>query len=267
MIGKISQEKNLIDTHCHIVPYSDDGADDFEIATRMLRQEYEQGVRTIVMTVHYKFEMFDTPIDKVLRHFEELKGWLDESYMSDMEIMLCREYYCDDRLLALLDGYEKGLEEVVFEDITYSPRNEIVPFGENKCILLEFSSNRMQDQEFELFVKKASHAGLTPIIAHVERYPAVQERPTIVCKMRDLGAYIQVNCASLLSKRSTKENEIAVALLKNGVVDMLASDAHDLEKRSPNIKKCYSFLEKRFGKNTADELLRDNARSLIYSFG
>lgn len=266
MIGFRYKANGLIDSHCHILPYVDDGAEDFGTATEMLAREYSQGVRTVVMTVHYRYEMFDTPIKKVYLQFDELYGWLNDSYMNDMDIMLCREYYCDDRLLALLDGYGNNQNEIIYDEKKYSPKEEIIPYGKNKCILLEFSSGRMQELEFELYVKKASNAGLTPIIAHVERYPAVQERPTIVCKMRDLGAYIQVNCDSILSRGNSKEKQVAAELIKNRMVDILASDSHDLKMRSPNFKKCYNFLERKYGKKTANELLRDNVGALIYGF-
>ena len=264
MIGYKAQKQDLIDIHCHIVPYVDDGAEDIDIAKEMLEEEYLQGVRTTVMTVHFRYGMFDTQIDKVKRYFTELKEYLASSEMSDMDILLTREYYCDERLNSLLDGYISGRDKVFYEDKEYSPEEEIIPFGKQKCILLEFSSGRVQDGEFDLYINKTLEAGLTPIIAHVERYPAVQSNASIVRRMQECGAYIQVNCGSLLSWKNSLEKKTAKALMKYGMVDMLASDAHDLEKRSPNIGINYNYLSKNFGKNTIDRLLCGNAQSLIY---
>lgn len=39
--------KGIYDIHCHIVPGVDDGATDIEETGKLLRMEYEQGVRTI----------------------------------------------------------------------------------------------------------------------------------------------------------------------------------------------------------------------------
>ena len=256
--------ENMIDLHCHAVPYVDDGAADIEDSKEIIRAEYEQGVRLIVMTVHLREEMFDSSIKKVCEHYMELKKWLVSSDMKDMDIMLSREYYCDNRLLALMDGYINNMEEVNYQDQKYNPESEILPFGNKKCILLEFSSNRLQDEEFEIFIKKASDAGLTPIIAHAERYPAVQKRPTIVDQMIDQGAYIQVNCENVLSRVKTLESETAKLLVRNGKADIISSDTHDLEFRSPNLKKCYAHIYKKYGKKTADDLLRNNASFLVY---
>ncbi len=264
MFNFIKPVIGLIDVHSHIVPFSDDGAEDFEEAQELIRNEYLQGVRTIVMTVHLRNGMFNTPVSKVLKHFEELKWWLESTDMNDLDLYLSREYYCDARFMAILDGYINGDDEVFFENKKYNPREEIRPFGEKKCILLEFSSGRMQNSEFEIFIKKASQAGLTPIIAHVERYPAVQKRPTIVYEMKEQGALVQVNCESLLFKTETTANKVVKELIKNELVDLVSSDCHNLYDRLPEMKKCYLFLKKEYGVSKADGLMRDNAFSLIY---
>lgn len=254
----------LADIHCHIVPFVDDGADDYEEAQELLRKEYSLGVRTLVMTVHLRNGMFDTPISKVEKHFDALKRWLSQTDMSDMGIFLSREYYCDERLDTLLDGYTNGRDEVIFDGKKFVPRDEIRPFGKHKCILLEFSSSRIQDSEFDLFIKKASQAGLTPIVAHAERCPAVQDRPTIVYRMKEQGALIQVNCESLLSKTDSKECQIAQGLVKHKLADIVSSDCHNLRDRLPEVRKCYLLLKKKYGISTADELMRERAVSLIY---
>ncbi|WP_026488337.1 tyrosine-protein phosphatase [Butyrivibrio sp. XBB1001] len=254
----------LTDIHCHIVPFVDDGAEDYEEAQELIRREYSQGVRTLVMTVHLRKGMFDTPTSKAVKHFDELKRWLAETDMSDMEIFLSREYYCDERFETLLEGYANNSEEVFFDGEKLVPRDEIRPFGKQKCILLEFSSSRMQDSEFEIFIKKASQAGLTPIVAHAERCPAVQDRPTIVYRMKEQGALIQVNCESLLSKTGTKEFQTAHGLVKHKLADIVSSDCHNLKERQPEVRKSYLFLKKKYGISVADELMRERAVSLIY---
>lgn len=216
------------------------------------------------MTVHLKEEMFDTSIKKVHEHFLMIKEWLKTSDISDMEVLLSREYYCDKRLEVLLDAYIDNLDEIKYKEKTYNPQEEILPFGKEKCILLEFSSNRIQNEEFEIFINKALDAGLTPIIAHAERYPVIQNMPSDIERLITLGAYIQVNSESIISKRKTLENKTAKILVGSGKVDFISSDSHDLQFRSPNLKKCYSYSAKRYGKKTADKLFRDNASFLIY---
>ena len=55
------RDASLFDIHCHIIPGVDDGASDTKEALAMLRAEYEQGVRTIIATPHFRRGMFETP--------------------------------------------------------------------------------------------------------------------------------------------------------------------------------------------------------------
>ena len=97
MINRKSTVIGLADIHCHIVPFVDDGADDMETAKELIREEYLQGVRTLVMTTHLRKGMFDTPIYKVRKHFEQLVEWVSSTEMREMRLFLSREYYCDGR--------------------------------------------------------------------------------------------------------------------------------------------------------------------------
>ena len=63
----------LFDVHCHLIPYVDDGARNMEEAVRMLKMEYSQGVRYIIVTPHYRRGMFETPMEKVLSYFLKLR--------------------------------------------------------------------------------------------------------------------------------------------------------------------------------------------------
>ena len=61
----------LVDIHCHILPGVDDGAPDMETSRAMIRDAYEQGVRYIIATPHYRPEMFEPSMKKVIRVYHE----------------------------------------------------------------------------------------------------------------------------------------------------------------------------------------------------
>ena len=56
--------KDLFDVHCHMVPGVDDGASDLEESLAMLKMEYRDGVRNIIVTPHYRRRMFETQADR-----------------------------------------------------------------------------------------------------------------------------------------------------------------------------------------------------------
>jgi protein-tyrosine phosphatase len=129
---------------------------------------------------------------------------------------------------------------------------------------LEFSAGKKQKRAFEVFTALALRAGLTPIIAHAERYPMVQENPEMLQYLRRSGAYIQVNGDAILGKDMKRACETARSLVKADIADIVSSDSHGIQQRTPNLKKSRSFLKSKFGNETAGLLLHDNAYYLVY---
>ena len=66
--------KNLFDIHCHILPQVDDGARNMDMALKMLKMEYDDGVRSIILTPHFRREMFETPQEKIEDQFCPSEG-------------------------------------------------------------------------------------------------------------------------------------------------------------------------------------------------
>ena len=65
--------KGIFDIHCHIIPSVDDGAADFREAEELLRMEYAQGVRSIIVTPHFRIGMFEISQERIKRQFLILK--------------------------------------------------------------------------------------------------------------------------------------------------------------------------------------------------
>ena len=61
---------NLIDIHCHILPKVDDGPDTVEESVRILAEMRKQGVMHAIVTPHYRKEMFEPSMKRVLPYCE-----------------------------------------------------------------------------------------------------------------------------------------------------------------------------------------------------
>ena len=94
-------EEGIFDIHCHIVPGVDDGAADIEETRKLLEMEYKQGVRNIILTPHFRFQMFETPLEKVQRQF-----WLAEEAAADiskdLHLYLGCEFHANMEMLPML---------------------------------------------------------------------------------------------------------------------------------------------------------------------
>ena len=264
MIFVFRQNENFADIHSHLIPYVDDGASDMEDAKRLILEEYIQGVRLLVLTPHLRYGYFDTPLADVQRHFEELKKWVSESNLKDLKICLSREYHCDKRFEALLEGYVGGSKTIFFEGREYEPQKEVIPFGAKRCILLEFSTGLRDVNELKNFVTKAVDAGLTPIIAHAERYLIVQNNIHALDEVKALGANVQVNVDALLGLESKDICSTAKRLVAEKIADIVASDSHDPERRKPRLDRCFKYLKRKVGEEQSHALMRDKAYELIF---
>ena len=91
-------DRGLFDMHCHIVPAVDDGAQSVKDAFAMLQMEYDQGVRKIIVTPHFRREMFETPSEIIKKHFLVLRR-LAEKIGPDFKVFLGCEFHANVEML------------------------------------------------------------------------------------------------------------------------------------------------------------------------
>ena len=94
-------DRGLFDMHCHIVPAVDDGAQSVKEAFAMLQMEYDQGVRKIIVTPHFRREMFETPSEIIKKHFLVLRR-LAEKIGPDLKVFLGCEFHANVEMLDYL---------------------------------------------------------------------------------------------------------------------------------------------------------------------
>ncbi len=223
----------IADIHCHILPYVDDGALRTQESDELVQMEAEQGVSVICLTPHLRRHMFETPDEEIRRRFGQLLERQNAS--SPIRFYLSREYHCDP-------GFLKKLET-----------GEILPLGEGRTVLAEFSF-RHPEGMIRDYVKTILSYGFTPLVAHVERYPAL-DTPAKVAALIDMGALIQMNASAVIGSEGRRTAVWCKKLLKEDLVHVIASDAHDPSDRPPELIQCAAHLERKFGEDRAERLL------------
>lgn len=89
--------------------------------------------------------------------------------------------------------------------------------------------------------------GYKPIIAHVERYYQDEIDLEYVDYLIQKGCIIQINTTSIISESDYKKVQ---PLLDRQLVHVIASDAHDLKRRTLNMEKAYQILMKKHYDNS-----------------
>lgn len=230
------------DIHCHILPYVDDGAEQKEESLVLLKSQFEQGVRVVCCTPHLRKGMFETPDEVIYEQFQKLKERA-RIFRGKMHLYLSREYYCDSSFIRRIEA------------------GNVITMGNGKYLLTEFSS-RYSEKELYEYIRLIRKCGYRPLIAHVERYPEVKNLKSVE-KMIHLGAKIQVNAGSLLGREGIKQALWARKLIKNHLVHVVASDAHDTESRPPELAKTAAYLKKIVGETETRNLLYENPITIL----
>ncbi len=229
----------MIDFHNHIVPNLDDGSNSIEMSLNMLREAEHQGITDVVNTVHFqhpKMAKKNTSYDFVISEINNLQSELDKHNIN-IKIHPASEVFFNFNLTKILD-------------------NPITTFGNSKYMLIEFQKLSFpKGYEDEIF--KLQLEGIIPIIAHPERYRAVQKDFNYARKWVNRGYIIQIDCASILGKFGIEAEKCAMNLLKNEICHLVGSDAHNDKNRNFLLKQTHKKLINVIGED-ATNIIKDN---------
>jgi len=124
--------------------------------------------------------------------------------------------------------------------------------GEGKYLLLELPFTPWNDYMIHQLYDLPGRTGITPVIAHLERYYSVQ-RSEMVEEVIATGLPIQIGGDTLLHPLRRGR---ALNLLKNGHAHIVASDCHNLDSRKVNLGPALKVVEKKLGLNMRERIVR-----------
>lgn len=225
----------MIDIHTHLLPFVDDGSPNIETSIELIKDEIKQGVTDIFVTPHYfKHRGYLSPVVENVKIFYKL---LEEVNNQNLEVNLylgTEIYYNRHTVRDLEAGLTKTL-------------------GDSSYVLIEFSLYE-EDEDIPEAINNLTAKGYIPIIAHPERYPYLIDIKYYTY-LRRMGAKIQINASALIGDYGRKIKKFVLKLIKNNLVDFVASDIHDF--RMSNLKKAYEVVESSFSKVKAEELFNN----------
>lgn len=236
----------MTDIHCHILPASDDGADTMDDALAMARAAADSGVTAILATPHCN-----------------LPGAVEKNYISldlrDRFVALCLAVRQAGIPLSILPGAEvlctPDLQELLNQ-------KKLLTLAGTRYLLIEFIFDEpLSFINDRIAVVRAN--GLTPVIAHPERYDAVQQTPHAVEDWREQGCVLQLNKDSILGMLGHRAERTAHWLLGRGFAHAAASDAHDPAVRTTPMDELRIFLSQAYAPAYAELLLDRNPSRIL----
>ena len=225
----------MIDLHTHILPGVDDGAKTAQQSIAMLQAEFAQGVNTVVLTPHYYPER--EPLESFLSRRAAAWTTLQEAVLA-----LPREQLvCIPRMILGAEvAYVPGLHLVDGLDA--------LCIGSTKNMLLELPFYPWDKSLIRGVYDFLGHTGVTPVLAHIERYFACQSKK-FLDEILELGLPIQVGSQGITYRLSA-----AFKLLKQGRAHLIASDCHDLQYRCPDLRQAMEHIQKKLGEERVEEM-------------
>lgn len=229
----------MTDLHCHILPGLDDGAADPATSCRMAEMAFAGGTRRIVCTPHCSTD--DDALTQRSREILLITDLLQKALRQKgigLELRPAMELLCTERL-------EEALR-----------RQLLLPLDGNRYLLMEFyfdtSAAFIND-----CVRCAQSYGYTPVLAHPERYEALQRDPRPLAVWAQ-DCVIQVNKGSILGRFGPQAGETAAWLLHHELAGVVASDAHSDKQRTPDLTPAVRFVAERYSQEYAARLFFRN---------
>jgi len=207
----------VIDTHLHILPGVDDGPETMQEALALARALVQEGVHSAIATSHYNDEFPHRSAAEMQERVNDMQHELDRNNIA----------------LRLFVGHEALIKPGLIEDIQ---TGRLATLNNSRYLLLElWNSAWIPETERVIFELRAF--GIVPIIAHPERYRAIQQDPGRFTALFQHGVLAQVIASSLIGWQGNTARRTAEDLLKKGLVYCIASDAHGLKRRPPGISR------------------------------
>ena len=235
----------MIDIHSHILPDVDDGSDSMETSLLMATLAAESGITRMIATPHSNQRNGYTNYtsDELFERFRALR----------------REIAAAGISLDVLPGMEVFASNDVPELLL---SGKILPINGSKYMLIEFSFE--EDPGYiDNILSRLRDIKCIPVLAHPERYKALQYMPYYLYDWACDGVALQINKGSLFGNFGRRAKELALAMVDRNIVACVASDAHGYEHRNPDMTDALDFLTMQYSEECAKRLLFSNPERIL----
>ncbi len=233
----------LIDLHSHILPGVDDGATDLQVSLDMARAYVADGVGIVACTPHILPGLYHNTGTAIRRAITDLQNALDEASIP----------------LRLVPGADN---HIVPDFVSGLARGHLLPLADSAYVLVEpphhVAPARLEDLFFSIQV-----AGYVPILTHPERLTWINQNYALIQRTVRSGVWMQITSGSLAGIFGREPQYWAERMLDEGLVHILATDAHDLKRRPPDLSRGYTLAARRVGEDEATRLVKTRPEGIL----
>lgn len=233
----------MLDLHCHLLPGMDDGAVDLDMALEMARLAVADGITTVACSPHIYPGLYENDAAGIHAAVASLQSELDAR-----GIPL--------RLLAAADVHlEPGLPDAV-------ATGRVPTLAGSRYLLLEpphhVAPPRLEETIFDMLL-----AGIVPVVTHPERLTWIEDQYDVFERLVRAGVLMQLTAGSLTGRFGRRPRYWAERMLDDGLVHLLATDAHHPRRRPPLLAEGRLAAAARVGDDEARHLVETRPRGIV----
>lgn len=225
----------MIDLHSHILPGIDDGARDLDVSLEMARRYVDQGVTTVACTPHILPGVYHNTGPAIREAVSVLQDEISAAGIG----------------LTLTTGADN---HVVADFVGHLRTGHLLPLGSSRFVLVEpphhVAPARLDDLFFSILV-----AGYVPILTHPERLTWIESKYPLMVELAGRGVWMQITSGSLRGKFGRRPQYWAERMLAEGLVHILATDAHSAVERRPDLREGFDIAVTKVGFAEATHLV------------
>jgi protein-tyrosine phosphatase len=233
----------MIDLHSHILPGIDDGAPDLATSLKMAAQAVAGGTNIMACTPHIYPGMYMNDAPGITSGMKAFQAALDQAGIA-LKLVLGADVHM---VPEVLEGLQSG---------------RIPTLNGSRYFLLEPSHHvappRFEDTVFELMA-----AGYVPVITHPERLVWIETHYPKFVSLVHQGAWMQLTAGAILGKFGKRARYWSERMLDEGLVHLVASDAHTTGMRNPGMADARDALVRRLGETAANQLLLERPAAIL----
>ena len=236
----------MIDLHCHLLPGIDDGPQSMEESLALARHAVAGGITHAVVTPHIHPGRYANTRSSLIPLFDDFRKELERqsiplqlSLGGEVRLSIESVQLMNEGELPILGNY-LGYDVVLLE----FPHSHIPPGAEN---LVD-----------HMLARK-----IRPLIAHPERNKDVMAKLEKIQPFVEHGCLLQVTAGAVAGKFGRRAHKRAVQMLEKEWVTVLASDAHNMKYRPPELEAGRKAAARIVGEEIAIAMVTDRPRAIL----
>src|SRR5579871_354030 len=233
----------LVDTHCHLLAGLDDGPRTEDDAFSMCEDALREGVQMATALAHQNPHYPQVTPERIRTAAAELAVRLRAEQIA-FTVFACAEIMVRPDLDS---AWERG------ELLSVADRGQylLVEMPHGEFVDLRDTAERLKP------------FGVRLVIAHAERYPELLHTPGLVEEWIEAGCLVQASSAGVTGPARRADLRALKQWFQRGIVHLIGSDGHDLDRRPPRMAAAYRQIVQWVGEPAADRICSTNGMALL----